>query len=269
MRRASLLAILGAVLCLPKSLSSEYGDSDRGAVLYRAKRDVGYCGGTFTDIAGEFSSPQYPSNYNGNQECYYYITVPDGFYIVLQFTTFVLESSTIGDYVEIYNSHQSQNRIGIYYETTGPGVVQSSGSELLVTFYSDSSVSAQGFLAKYMVATRDYSSGTGTCGGTYSNFESGAFTSPFFPIGYLPGLDCYYSISMPTAGSKIQVEILYILTEASYDYVEVHDGNSAEATSLGNLVGHLCQAPLLQAAPSSLFTSTRTVQIEASMPYTD
>lgn len=39
------------------------------------------CGGYFSDLRGSFTSSNYPNVYSNNVDCYYYITVPNGYAI--------------------------------------------------------------------------------------------------------------------------------------------------------------------------------------------
>lgn len=57
-----------------------------------------------TNMSGWFSTPNYPSNYPGNTECSWNISIPAGYKIYLTFLEFELEecgSSCTCDYVEV------------------------------------------------------------------------------------------------------------------------------------------------------------------------
>ena len=46
------------------------------------------CGANLTGTSGWFASENFPSRYNNNQDCYYLITVPEGYNIFMTFLTF-------------------------------------------------------------------------------------------------------------------------------------------------------------------------------------
>ena len=60
------------------------------------------CGGALVGESGNFTSPNYPSNYPSIAECVWTITVPSG-NIYINFTDFVMESHSrcAFDYVEV------------------------------------------------------------------------------------------------------------------------------------------------------------------------
>ena len=123
-----------------------------------------FCGGSLTDLSGNFMSPYYPFNYPNHLDCYWNITVTPGSYIYLQFSTFSLEyggSHCPYDYVEVSDSNYSFSSIQIKrcgYQS--PWCVWSTTNVLDVRFVTDSSVSASGFMAHY--ATYE-NPGSGNC----------------------------------------------------------------------------------------------------------
>ena len=46
------------------------------------------CGGKFTKESGELQSPNHPKDYPNNEECIWFITVPEGAQVSLKFETF-------------------------------------------------------------------------------------------------------------------------------------------------------------------------------------
>lgn len=60
--------------------------------MYRNKLYFTECGGYYTDVTGTLTSPNYPSNYPDNVDCYYYITVSTGYIIQLTVDDFCTEA---------------------------------------------------------------------------------------------------------------------------------------------------------------------------------
>ncbi|CAH1246976.1 TLL1 [Branchiostoma lanceolatum] len=111
------------------------------------------CGGpeSLTDPTGNFSSMNFPNNYDNNAQCQWEIEVEDGMRINLIFTAFDLEPErlcpTSNDYVEIFENDVS---LGRHCGNIQLPPTTSTGNTLKVVFYSDSSTTATGFLAQYV-----------------------------------------------------------------------------------------------------------------------
>ena len=97
---------------------------------------------------GSFSSPNYPKNYPHNRREKYKVIVNPGSRIKLKFVAFSLEDSSgcRYDYLQIREKDGSILR---KLCGTNPGEFTSKDNELIIEFKSDSSVSSQGFKAKY------------------------------------------------------------------------------------------------------------------------
>ena len=112
-----------------------------------------FCGGSFTDLLGKFTSSYYPSSYPHHLDCNWDITVTPGSYIYLQFSKFSLEyvrEDCPYDYVEVSDPNYPLSSIQIKrcgYQ--GPWCVWSTSNVLHVRFVTDSIVSASGFMVHY------------------------------------------------------------------------------------------------------------------------
>ena len=77
------------------------------------------------------------------------------------------------------------------------------------------------------------------CGGTFAD-ENGVITSPYHPNPYPGGRQCDYLIQQP-AGTRIQLQFVAFDIEGSincnYDYLEIRDGDSENATLIGKYCG--------------------------------
>ncbi|ESO84537.1 hypothetical protein LOTGIDRAFT_236211 [Lottia gigantea] len=100
----------------------------------------------------EFTSPNFPSNYNDLTECNWLIKVPEDMAVKIEFPEFDIESTTTGclDYVEI-----RQNLIGQpgvkYCGNNLVSTMRSLHNKVMVTFRSNSQTTKSGFRAKASV----------------------------------------------------------------------------------------------------------------------
>ncbi|XP_076780940.1 membrane frizzled-related protein isoform X2 [Arvicanthis niloticus] len=111
------------------------------------------CGGNLTGLYGVFSTPNYPQNYPHQQLCTWYIKVPVGYGIKLEFHNFSLEAQAECkfDYVEVYEASNSGtfSFLGRFCEAEPPPHLISSKHRLAVIFKTDLGISSGGFLATY------------------------------------------------------------------------------------------------------------------------
>eukprot|EP00058_Branchiostoma_floridae_P025445 XP_002610935.1 hypothetical protein BRAFLDRAFT_131152 [Branchiostoma floridae] len=111
------------------------------------------CGGPelLTAPTGNFSSMNYPNNYDNNAQCQWEIEVEAGMRINLIFTAFDLEAERLcpqsNDYVEVFENDVS---LGRHCGNIQLPPITSTGNTLKVVFYSDSSTTATGFIAQYV-----------------------------------------------------------------------------------------------------------------------
>jgi CUB domain. len=97
---------------------------------------------------GEFTTNNYPQEYNKNSECQWVIQVTKGFQIELNFTDFRLEDSF--DYVDIYDGPtKSSKSIGRYTGFRDIPIATSSSNSMSVYFYTDGEDQYPGFRAVY------------------------------------------------------------------------------------------------------------------------
>ncbi|XP_006816955.1 dorsal-ventral patterning tolloid-like protein 1 [Saccoglossus kowalevskii] len=192
------------------------------------------CGGTFHSDTGIINSPNYPNNYPNNQYCYYYITVRDGMSVQLTFSEFDTEECC--DRVIIYDGlTTSSAHMGTYLGSTIPPIIVSSGPDLMVRFYSDSTVTKRGFHAYFnavqpiyisttdISTTSDYDKQTTPqdCGGTFHS-DTGIISSPNYPNNYPNNQDCFYDITVRD-GMSVQLQFMTFDTERYCDFVYVQD----------------------------------------------
>ncbi|KAK3589942.1 hypothetical protein CHS0354_034964 [Potamilus streckersoni] len=118
------------------------------------------CGGTFPQIPGEITSPNFPSNYGNNLNCVYNIP-GDGNLMYMAFPSFNVETASgcTYDYVAIYET--SGTNAVLLGKFCGTSVSSVEGRSFRVVFSTDSSVVATGFRATFQHVT--CASKGGTC----------------------------------------------------------------------------------------------------------
>ncbi|XP_053125894.1 membrane frizzled-related protein isoform X2 [Hemicordylus capensis] len=111
------------------------------------------CGGTLTDLEGQFFSPNYPHPYPPLQLCLWLISVPPGHVIDLHFHNFSLESQEDCnyDFVEVYDSGGmgTTSVMGKFCSSDLPPVLTSSQHVMTILFVADEGVADIGFFATY------------------------------------------------------------------------------------------------------------------------
>ena len=105
------------------------------------------CPGTHDDKLHEITSPNYPQNYDSNEDCTWTIRANSGKGIKLQFLDF--DTETDHDYLRIYDRSTNIDQIGNQLSGSSlPGTVVSSGSQLHLTWNSDSITQRKGYKIK-------------------------------------------------------------------------------------------------------------------------
>lgn len=102
--------------------------------------------------SGDLQTPNYPSPYPSHSKCSWLIQVPAGYKIELQFHHFVVEKTFQcgSDVVRIYDGmNNSATPLGVYCGRMNPFTVESTTSNMFITFKSDRSLNYAGFRATY------------------------------------------------------------------------------------------------------------------------
>ncbi|GCB76767.1 hypothetical protein scyTo_0017506, partial [Scyliorhinus torazame] len=106
------------------------------------------CTETLTSHSGQFTSPCFPKEYISDLNCHWTIRAPPGFIIQLTFHEFELEEAQrcLYDVVAISTGAELIEFCGV----TAKGLtLNSTGSEMIVTFKTDFSIQKKGFKASY------------------------------------------------------------------------------------------------------------------------
>lgn len=125
-------------------------------LLSSVKGQCSESGISLTDLSGNFSSPNYPSNYPNSETCRWIITVPQGNLVRLSFQFFQLESCVLPspvcscDHLEVRDGIDGNAELlGRYCGNEHPTAAQSSGRFMWIEFDTDFTDNEIGFLATY------------------------------------------------------------------------------------------------------------------------
>ncbi|XP_071478891.1 bone morphogenetic protein 1 homolog [Diadema antillarum] len=205
------------------------GDIIQANKLYRCPK----CGRTLLESSGNFSSPEWPGRYAGDQTCVWRISVTPGETISLRFTGFELVGSDgcWYNYLEVRDGHWRHSPLlGRFCGASLPDPILSSDSRLWVELKSSAHRYSRGFSAHYEAI----------CGGHIERI-SGTLQSSNYPDDYHPNKECIWHITMPenyTVGLSFQSFEIERHETCIYDYVEVRDGHEESSPLIGRYCGY-------------------------------
>uniref|UniRef100_A0A671NLK5 CUB domain-containing protein n=1 Tax=Sinocyclocheilus anshuiensis TaxID=1608454 RepID=A0A671NLK5_9TELE len=175
-----------------------------------------------TGSSGQITSPLYPRTYPNNADYHWTVTVDSDSHIQIQFLDIDIE-----DLFNCYYDNTNAFLLGEFCGLTLPNPVRSSGSTITLEFKSDTVIGGK------------------ACGGFIELNDGdplGYITSPNYPSNYPQNIDCVWIITVPN-GETVQLDFegdFYIEahTGCMYDYIEVCDGPTSDATLMGRLCGN-------------------------------
>ncbi|XP_070176246.1 uncharacterized protein [Littorina saxatilis] len=134
------------------------------------------CNAIFTAVSGTFHSPNYPSEYNDNLDCYYNIQMPPGYRITLKFHYFKTESTH--DFVQMFDGASgTAPLLGKFSGSKNPPDTRTTQNKMHILFHTDGSVSYAGFSCSYFASpdpvessASDVSNNEVIIGGTLGGF---------------------------------------------------------------------------------------------------
>ena len=198
------------------------------------------CGGRVRGDTGVLISPNYPNNYNANDDCGWLLEVDNTHVVQFQFEDFDVEphSNCSYDYVALYDGVSTDAPLLLLHcgkELPSPAVISSSGSQMYVRMKADGSVASKGFKANF----------TRGCGATLVTDGEGELTSPDFPQQWTSGWSCDWSIQAPLGEDRVtlQFTMLELPGESlgncslGHGYLEVRDGPGPGAPVIGRHCG--------------------------------
>uniref|UniRef100_A0A672T7D8 Procollagen C-endopeptidase enhancer b n=1 Tax=Sinocyclocheilus grahami TaxID=75366 RepID=A0A672T7D8_SINGR len=205
-------------------------------------RPVFLCGGHLTTDSGFVASEGFPSHYKPNSKCTWYITVPEGHVVMLQFRIFDLEADPTCryDYVDVYNGHSyTVQKLGRFCGTFRPGALISTSNTMMLEMASDGSTGGRGFLA-YFSGGKPHNQ---FCGGRLTK-PQGSLKTPNWPESDYPaGISCSWHISVESnmvIEVKFQKLDLELDTYCRYDYVALFNGGETDdSRRIGKFCGDM------------------------------
>ena len=180
------------------------------------------CSGTFTDGSGV-------NDYINYSDCKWLIQPSGAGSVTLSFSSFITESGY--DFVNVYDgTTTSDSLLGSFSGSSLPASITSTDGNMLVHFTSDSVTAASGWSANYSCTSLSCSDTT------YLTNCSGSFTDESGANDYLNNTDCKWLIQ-PSSATSITLSFSSFNIEAGYDFVNVYDGTTTLAPSLGSFSG--------------------------------
>ncbi|CAM4528259.1 unnamed protein product [Leuciscus chuanchicus] len=196
-------------------------------------RPIFLCGGHLVTDSGFVASEGFPSHYKPNSKCTWYITVPEGHVVMVQFRIFDLEADPTCrfDYVDVYNGHSyTVQKLGRFCGTFRPGALISTSNTMMLEMVSDASTGGRGFLA-YFSGGKPHVDENQFCGGRLTK-PQGSVKTPNWPESDYPaGISCSWHISVEL-NMVIEVKFekldLELDTYCRYDYVALFNGGETD-----------------------------------------
>ncbi len=182
-----------------------------------------YCSGQTIDTTYAFGSIEDGSgplsNYANNSSCSWLIGPDDSVQSIK--LTFLRFATDPADQVKVYDGATTASPLlGTYSGSSLPPEINSTEGKMLVTFTSNASTTAPGFLAEYHCTLNSFCSGTTTltdASGTFGD-GSGRFL-------YRNSTTCKWKI-MPANATSVTLTFSDIKTERDKDFVQVYDVGS-------------------------------------------
>ncbi|MEI8202145.1 MAG: C10 family peptidase [Bacteroidota bacterium] len=191
------------------------------------------CTGTTTLSArsGSFEDGSGNASYQNNLNCSWLIAPPSATNITLSFSRFSTEATN--DVVNVYNgSTTSSPLLGSYSGSSIPISITSTSGTMLVTFTTNGSAVADGWLANY----------TSNVGSAYCNSVK-LLTTPSGTLTDGSGTNDYYNntyckwIIQPAGATFVTLQFTSFNIENSADAVEVYNSGTNPITLLGTYSG--------------------------------
>ncbi len=209
-----------------------------------------YClpNSTFTANNGNFTdgSP-FGQNYLDNTNCAWLIqpTAPN---VAVRLNFVAFDTEATNDTVTVYDGATTAAPIlGTFSGNTTPPAITSSGGDMLVTFKSNGSTTASGWLAGYNTQQIPACSGITTLNQATATFDDGSATF----ANYVDNSNCSWLIA-PLGALNIDLTFNRFNTQTTNDVVNVYDGNNNSALLIGSYSGATIPA-VINSTGGSLF----------------
>ncbi|KAJ8044114.1 Subtilisin-like protease 8 [Holothuria leucospilota] len=234
------------------------------------------CGAQLNVNGSKLTSPNYPNQYDNNQDCSYSVDANSAdLAIGVVFTYFDVESSSTCSYdvLKVYDGTSASDPLIISLcGDTIPSPVYSTGQYMFLEFSSDNIIRKNGFEANVYFYDADsvptmppLPEGTTaaptlapvTCNPTYVNVSGTDIYSPGYPSDYGNSLNCPYT-AVAAAGDIVELSFTHFDLESSttcaFDKLSVYDGSDSTAT----LLGEYCGSDI----PSAVYSTSNQMYLE-------
>ncbi|KAF8785461.1 Protocadherin Fat 1 like protein [Argiope bruennichi] len=174
---------------------------------------------TVTQLQGNLTSVNYPSNYLDNLDYIVEIIGPPNSRVVLTFHHFDLEwqEDCLYDYVLLQNDLKDEG-VRICGEYLGQREFMSTGNKAYMSFHSDFSITSSGYMASWEIV--DLSA---CLNRRLLILEPTAINSLRYPRAYLPGLECRITVIASEITKRLLITIGDLdLRSCAEDYLEVN-----------------------------------------------
>ncbi|MDD4603466.1 MAG: C10 family peptidase [Bacteroidales bacterium] len=209
-----------------------------------------YCTGT-VNLLQDFGSVEDGSgpvaDYQNNSNCSWLIAPDDSIdNITLKFTRF---NTAVGDVVNVYDgADASAPLLGTFSGalTSMPSVI-STGSKMFITFTSDGSTTAQGWMATYTTALNSFCASSTNLLEAWGNIQDGSGRFDYHNLS-----NCKWKI-MPPGATKLVITVKDFNTEQDVDKLLIYDlGTSALLATLSGAYA---------TPPAQIFSTTGSMML--------
>uniref|UniRef100_A0A1I8AD29 CUB domain-containing protein n=1 Tax=Steinernema glaseri TaxID=37863 RepID=A0A1I8AD29_9BILA len=187
--------------------------------------------------SGTIQSSNFPLDYDNDLFCTYKIIAPQGYRILLNFTSF--ETQYLRDYVEVIDGLHTNSLLlgkmhGMFPEKM---FYASSDNGLTVTFTTNPTITKSGWSANWQ--TEKIKDPVVVSG------SAGTLESPNYPQEYPNDVDQVYRITVDDA-MVVQLNFTYFDTENEFDYLIIADGPNLSGKFITMLYGSMTgQTPFM------------------------
>lgn len=249
------------------SLTLQLNNSSKLSLIGFSASYESVCGGKMRH-SGRLESPNYPSQYPGQMECVWEISVAPGFQVALKFQSFEIEKhdNCSYDFIEMRDG-ASKELIGRFCGFDVPPNLTSRSNRMLVRFLSDGSVEKTGFTATFIKEVDECALKLDGCeqqcvntlGGfeclchfgyeLHSNKKScehacggvlvasnGTITSPSFPDVYPKSKKCVWELTVPV---NYLITLTFTHFDLESDSIQRQQGCDYDSLMVYSVVGDM------------------------------
>lgn len=202
------------------------------------------CGGRFTANEATIMSPNFPDNYDFQDNCEWLIEVSSNHLVELEFYDFEVPSgrdNCSAGYVAIYDGSNSSSPLLLRQcgSNKPDGIISATGHQMLVKLVTDGYSIAKGFRAHYKTG----------CGRRLNADAGGEITSLGYPSVMNFGGNCSWIISTSQMGEKVVLTITHLhvisYNNCSRHSLQVYDGDMQDSPRIGKYCGIRMPPPII------------------------